>query len=47
MKYYPHGRSLAQLDQERMEFALLIADYIIEDKPVIYMDESSFNSEMR
>ena len=43
LKYYPHGRHLAQLENERMEFAALLTDYIVEDKSIIYMDETTFN----
>jgi hypothetical protein len=47
MKPYPHHRSPEQLEQERMEWALMITDYIANDYPIIYMDESAFNIEMR
>ena len=47
MKPYPHHRTPEQLEQERMEWALMITDYIADNYPIIYMDESAFNIEMR
>ena len=43
-RYYPHGKSLALLEAQRMEFALKLAEYISEGVPIMYFDESSMNA---
>jgi transposase len=45
LKYYPHGRNLVQLEQERMEFALMLSNAIADQRQIIYMDETTFNQE--
>ena len=29
-----------------MQWAIMISEYIVEDKPIVYMDETTFQSEM-
>ena len=45
-KYYPHNKNLVQLQEERVAFARQLVDWIREDKPIVYFDESSFNANM-
>ena len=42
---YPHSRDLDELNDERLEFAEKLREYIFDDHThVIYFDETSFNS---
>jgi transposase len=35
-----------KLEAERIEFAMRMSDWIVEDRPVIYFDETTFNPDM-
>ena len=45
-KYYPHGHNLDQLKFRRMEFAQDLAQHIVDDHPIIYVDETTFRPDM-
>ena len=38
LKYFPHNRNLVQLEQERMEFALMLSNNIANQRQIIYME---------
>ena len=45
-KLYPNNKDPVKLESERIEFAMRLADYIVEGRPVIYFDETTFNPDM-
>lgn len=38
LKYFPHNRNPQQLEQERMEFALMLSDRIANGRQIIYFE---------
>ena len=45
-KYYPHTHNLQLLECRRMEFAMKLQEYIFGEEPVIYLDQTTFRTDM-
>ena len=45
-KLYPNNKNPVRLENERIEFAMRMSDWIVEGRPVIYFDETTFNPDM-
>ena len=46
VKYKVVTRNKAQYDTRRLDFAVLLSNVIVHKKPLIYMDETSYNTWM-
>ena len=45
-KLYPNNKDPKVIEAERIEFAMKLSEYIMEGRPVIYFDETTFNPDM-
>ena len=45
-RYFPHGHDLELLEARRIEFAMDLQQYIFEDRPIIYLDQTTFRTDM-
>ena len=45
-KYFPHGHNLLRLKYRRMEYAQDLAEGIVNNQPIIYVDETTFRTDM-
>jgi hypothetical protein len=45
-KLYPNNKDPVRLENERIEFAMRMSEWIVEGRPVIYFDETTFNPDM-
>ena len=45
-KLYPKSKDPNLLEVERIEFAMHLTNCIVEERPVIYFDETTFNGDM-
>ena len=45
-KLYPNRKDPLLLEAERIEFAMRMSDWIMEGRPVIYFDETTFSPDM-
>ena len=45
-RYFPHGHNLKLLEARRIEFAMELITDIMEPKPIIYLDQTTFRTDM-